>query len=172
VRPLKIGDSVVLVWRTGSTWPMAPWKRRFTTPRPCVSFLPSDLTRDLVPDETTVCKFGIGSSAMIRAPGCWRPGCESSALLSAAESQDVDSPPSRCALRKVAEMKMSIVHASARSPEGFAPVPPFFPRRRGRRLHLSALSPEGYGNGRAVQRTWVHARASQVVELPSRTTIS
>jgi len=38
----------------------------------------------------------------------------------------------------------------------FAQIPPFFPQRRGPRLHPSALSPEGYGAGRAVRRTSVH----------------
>jgi hypothetical protein len=50
----------------------------------------------------------------------------------------------------------------------FVPPPPFFPRRRARRLHPCALSPEGDGAGRAAQRTSVHAHAWHVVELPPR----
>jgi len=49
---------------------------------------------------------------------------------------------------------------------GFAPIPPFYTRRRGRWLHSCALSRVGHRTGRAVQRMSLHARASPGVELP------
>jgi len=65
----------------------------------------------------------------------------------------------------LAETDESIVRVGARSP-GCTRSFPVFPRRRGRRLHPRAVSPEGYGAGRAVQCTSVHARAWQDVALP------
>jgi hypothetical protein len=43
---------------------------------------------------------------------------------------------------------------------------PVFPPAPGRRLHLCALSPEGYGAGSAVQRASVHARACMLWSYP------
>ena len=51
---------------------------------------------------------------------------------------------------------------------GFAPIPPFFPRHRGRRLHPCALSPDGDRAVRVVQRTSVPIRAWHVEALPPR----
>jgi hypothetical protein len=49
---------------------------------------------------------------------------------------------------------------------GFAPIPPFYPRRRSHRLHPFALTPGGYGADGAVRRRSVHASALHVVERP------
>jgi hypothetical protein len=50
---------------------------------------------------------------------------------------------------------------------GFAPHPPFIPRRRGRGLHRSALSPGDRRGVPAVQCTLVHVGAWHAVEQPT-----
>jgi hypothetical protein len=52
--------------------------------------------------------------------------------------------------------------------KGCAPIPPFYPGQRVRRLHPRALAPEGHRDGRAVRCTSVQVPAWHLVGLPPR----